>query len=135
MPERTQTLIRDGCDERELRRCGMLVRETTHRRPDPDAIAWMVCEGPAHYREDNTGPTRLVQDVVPVTGKTVRDLGYGIPVQRWENAEFQELNSADAYAAFRREGCGRIKAWRLARRARKTPEWVDATMCEAASNA
>lgn len=125
-PQRRSSLSLDGCDERELRRHGMLVREITHRKPDPDAIGWMVCEGPAHYREDNTGETRHVQDIVPVTGNTVRDLGYGVPVQRWENADFMEVNPDNLWQHFRDEGCGWFKAWRLARRARKTPEWASA---------
>ena len=108
----------------EERRRGVLVYEWTTFRKDPDRIAWMVAEGDAPLHKDGSGPTRLVQDVVPVAGTATQDLGYGFPVQRWENAEFRELDPADAYSMFRREGCGRIKSWRLARRARRRPDYL-----------
>lgn len=51
---------------------------------DPDAIGILVGQGEATWRTDNTGPTRHVYDVQPLSGRRQEGLDY----QRWENAKF-----------------------------------------------
>jgi hypothetical protein len=52
--------------------------------PDPDAIGFLQGHGEAAYEPDGSGPTRIVWDVRPLSGKG----GIAPGVQRWENADF-----------------------------------------------
>lgn len=74
---------------------GDLVVEVTKFSLDPDAIGWLKAHGDASYREDNTGPTREVWDIIPLRGlrnEPCKSRGF----QRWENAEFRKVASTDA---------------------------------------
>jgi hypothetical protein len=85
---------------------GDLVVEVSHRgrHLDPDAIGWLIDHGQAAYREDGTGPTREVWDILPLSGRgqtrypepgAVEGAPSAVAIdemtQRWENAEFRRV--------------------------------------------
>ena len=69
---------------------GDLVVEVSKFSIDPDAIGWLLGTGEAPYNDDGTGPTRIVSDIVPLSGAAGLK---GRPYQRWENAEFVKVQT------------------------------------------
>lgn len=74
---------RDNDVHREPQEGDLVVEVTKFGSPDPDAIGFLQGHGEATYSTDNTGPSREVWDIRPLSGK-----GKG-GVQRWENSEFR----------------------------------------------